>query len=60
MGFLFWAASYSGRQIKWREDWYRLEPGGRMILTHPGGLSVAEALADASAEATTVAAERYS
>jgi ceramide glucosyltransferase len=60
MGFLFWAASYSGRQIKWREDWYRLEPGGRMVLTHPGGLSVAQALADASAEATTVAAERYS
>jgi ceramide glucosyltransferase len=60
MGFLFWAASYSGRQIKWREGWYRLEPGGRMVLTHPEGLSVAEALADASAEATTVAAERYS
>ena len=32
MGFVFWCASYSGRKIEWRGDWYRLEGGGRMVL----------------------------
>ena len=30
MGFCFWAASYGGRRIVWREREYELLPGGRM------------------------------
>ncbi len=56
MGFAFWCASYAGRQIIWRDDWYRLEPGGRMVLSEP---AVARTAVDAPVE-TTVTAERYS
>ena len=35
MGFVFWCASYSGREIVWRGDWYRLEACGRMVLVRP-------------------------
>ena len=31
MGFLFWCASFSGREIVWRGEHYELEPGGFMI-----------------------------
>jgi ceramide glucosyltransferase len=30
MGFCFWAASYGGRRILWREHVYELLPGGKM------------------------------
>jgi len=60
MGFLFWCASYSGREIEWRGDWYRLEDGGRMVLTRPGAASVAQTLAETQAAASTVTVERYS
>jgi len=60
MGFGFWCASYFGRCIVWRDDIYRLEAGGRMVLTPPAMATVARTLADARAETTTVTAERYS
>jgi len=60
MGFLFWCASYSGREIEWRGDWYRLEDGGRMVLTQPSAVAVAQTLAETQAAASTVTAERYS
>jgi ceramide glucosyltransferase len=60
MGFVFWCASYSGREIEWRGDWYRLEDGGRMVLVRPGAATVARTLADAEAAIPTVVADRYS
>jgi ceramide glucosyltransferase len=36
MGFIFWCASYSGRTIIWRDDLYRLEDCGRMVLVQAG------------------------
>ena len=54
MGFGFWCASYTGRMIVWRGDWYRLEPGGRMVLVQPSAATVARTLADT--EAATPAA----
>ena len=60
MGFFFWCASYSGREIEWRGDWYRLEEGGRMVLVRPGAATVARTLADTEAATPTVTADRYS
>src|SRR5271169_4922188 len=57
MGFVFWCASYSSRVIVWRGDWYRLEDGGRMVLTQPGAASVAQTLAETQAAASTVTVE---
>ena len=34
MGFIFWCASYGGRRIIWRGEWYRLANGGRMVPEH--------------------------
>jgi ceramide glucosyltransferase len=31
LGFIFWAASYTGDVIDWRGEKYRLEYGGKMI-----------------------------
>ena len=59
MGFLFWCASYSGRKIEWRSDWYRLERDGRMVLTQPGPATIARTLADAEAATPAIAADRY-
>ncbi len=60
MGFVFWCASYSGRMIEWRGDWYRLEQGGRMVLVHPGAATVARTLADTEAATPTAVGDRYS
>ena len=57
MGFVFWCASYSGRAIEWRDEWYRLEDSGRMVLVQP---SAAGTLADAQAATPTVVAGRFS
>jgi len=58
MGFGFWCASYSGRKIEWRGDWYRLEPGGRMVLLQPSAGVVAATLDKTEAAAHTVGADR--
>ncbi len=60
MGFVFWCASYLGREIEWRGDWYRLEPGGRMILVRPSADTVAPTLADTEAATPTAIVDRYS
>lgn len=60
MGFGFWCASYFGRRIEWRSDWYRLEEGGRMVLVHPSAATVARTLADTEAVTPTVVVDRYS
>jgi ceramide glucosyltransferase len=56
MGFCFWCASYSGREIEWRGNWYRLEEGGRMVLVQPGAATLVSALAETAA--TTATADR--
>ena len=58
MGFCFWCASYSGREIEWRGDWYRLEEGGRMVQVQPGAATLASTLAETAA--TTATADRVS
>ena len=58
MGFGFWFASYFGRRIVWRGDWYRLEDGGRMVLVQPTAATVARTLADTEAVAPTVVVDR--
>src|SRR6516165_2548142 len=58
MGFVFWCASYSGRKIVWRGDWYRLEQGGRMVLVEPGAAALARTLVDAEETAPTAVAHR--
>ena len=60
MGFGFWFASYSGRMIEWRGDWYRLEQGGRMVLVKPSAATLARTLADTEAATPTATADRYS
>lgn len=60
MGFGFWCASYSGSEIEWRGDWYRLEPGGRMCLVSAGSASVAQTLVEAEVATSTAGADRYS
>jgi ceramide glucosyltransferase len=44
MGFGFWAASFLGTTIVWRDQQYRLEEEGRMVRLAPAGLAVAPAL----------------
>lgn len=34
LGILFWATSYLGRKVLWRNEIYRLEKGGRMRRIH--------------------------
>jgi ceramide glucosyltransferase len=58
MGFVFWCASYSGRMIVWRGDWYRLEAGGHMVLVEPGAATVARTLAGAEEATHTVVVHR--
>ncbi len=60
MGFLFWCASYWGREIEWRGDWYRLESGGRMILVRPSADTVARTLADTETATPTAIVDWYS
>ncbi len=60
MGFVFWCASYSGREIEWRGDWYRLEPGGRMVLVRPSAAAIARTLAETEAATPAAVADRYS
>jgi hypothetical protein len=60
MGFVFWCASYTGRDIEWRGDWYRLEQGGRMVLVQPSAATIAQTLADTEAATPTVFSDRYS
>ena len=60
MGFFFWCASYSGHEIEWRGDWYRLEQGGRMVLVHPSADTVARTLANTEAATPIVIGDRYS
>ena len=59
MGFFFWCASYSGRKIEWRGDWYRLERDGRMVLVRPGPATIARTLADTEAATPAITADRY-
>ena len=58
MGFVFWCASYSGREIVWRGELYRLEEGGFMSLVEPRVATVARTLAAAEEAAPTVAVQR--
>jgi ceramide glucosyltransferase len=58
MGFAFWCASYSGRMIVWRGDWYRLEEGGRMVLVEPSGATLDRTLADAEESPHSVVVQR--
>ena len=60
MGFGFWCASYCGRKIEWRGDWYRLELGGRMVLVQPSAATVARTLADTEAATPAAVVDRYS
>jgi len=60
MGFVFWCASYAGRDIEWRGDWYRLEQGGRMVLVQPSAATIAQTLADTEAATPVVIVDRYS
>jgi len=60
MGFVFWCASYSGREIEWRGDWYRLVEGGRMVLVKPSAATVARTLAETEAATPAAVADRYS
>jgi ceramide glucosyltransferase len=59
MGFLFWCASYTGRTIVWREDHYRLEGCGRMVLVRPTVPGVVHSLPEADVTASTAVADRY-
>jgi ceramide glucosyltransferase len=58
MGFVFWCASYTGRMIVWRGDWYRLEQGGFMVLSEPSTATVPGTLVDAAEVAPTAVAHR--
>jgi hypothetical protein len=60
MGFVFWCASYTGREIEWRGDWYRLEAGGRMVLVRPSKATIARTLAETEAATPAGMADRYS
>jgi ceramide glucosyltransferase len=60
MGFFFWCVSYAGREIEWRSDWYRLEPGGRMVLVRPSAATVARSLSDTEAASPRAVADHYS
>jgi len=60
MGFAFWCASYTGRTIVWRGDWYRLEECGQMVLVQPGEATLAGTLAGTEVASTTVVADRMS
>ena len=58
MGFVFWCASYSGREIVWRGESYRLEDGGFMSLLEPSVVTVARTLAAAEEAAPTAVVQR--
>ena len=58
MGFVFWCASYSGREIVWRGESYRLEDGGFMSLVEPSVVTVARTLATAEGTAPTAVVQR--
>ena len=58
MGFVFWCASYSGREIVWRGGSYRLEDGGFMSLVEPSVVTVARTLAAAEEAAPTAVVQR--
>jgi ceramide glucosyltransferase len=60
MGFFFWCASYFGRLIVWRGDWYRLEAYGRMVLVRPGAATLERTVASDDAATPTMAGDRYS
>jgi ceramide glucosyltransferase len=60
MGFAFWCASYTGRTIQWRGDWYRLKTCGRMELVCPTAATLEHALATAEVSSSTAVADRYS
>jgi ceramide glucosyltransferase len=57
MGFVFWCASYAGRRIVWRGEWYRLTNCGRMVAEHDGA-ALEPALAGAEVTAGSAAADR--
>jgi len=58
MGFVFWCASYSGREIVWRGDRYRLEQGGLMALVKPSAATVARTMVGAEEAAPTAILHR--
>jgi ceramide glucosyltransferase len=60
MGFVFWCASYTSREIEWRGDWYRLEQGGRMVLVKPSAATVARTLAETEEASPAAVVDRYS
>ena len=58
MGFAFWCASYTGRTIIWRGDWYRLMGCGRMELVRPGEATLAHSLPKADVVTPAAIADR--
>jgi len=60
LGFVLWVASYTSREVGWRDDWYRLEEGGLMVLVQPRPASSPQAPADTDAATPTAVADRYS
>jgi len=45
MGFCFWVASYLGDTIVWRQERYRLQPGGTMLRLTSAGKSESRTVA---------------
>jgi len=58
MGFAFWCASYTGRTIVWRGQWYRLMGCGRMELVRPGEATLVESLANSDVATPAAVANR--
>jgi ceramide glucosyltransferase len=59
MGFVFWCASYGGRRIIWRGEWYRLADCGRMVSESPAG-SLVPTLIETEPAAASAVADRFS
>src|SRR5215469_1888903 len=60
MGFVFWCASYAGRRINWRGEWYRLANCGRMVPEHVAATLERSLVGSQVAAASTAVADRYS
>jgi ceramide glucosyltransferase len=58
MGFVFWCASYGGRRIIWRGEWYRLANCGRMVPEHVAAV-LEPAMIDAEVAAGSAVADRF-
>jgi hypothetical protein len=60
MGFVFWCASYAGRRINWRGEWYRLANCGRMVPEHVAATLERSLVGSQVAATSTAVADRYS